>query len=150
MSRCKRSLLKRLGALSLRTESVGGEKRRKPNGPTQENRPRAGLLNPGQRLPETSPVECRPGVGLAAGCDVDVPDDIDDRIAPAQNHEKFRQTRVLPVGVGLVVGAFELHADGEVVTALASPPAGRARVPGSLRARHQLDQFAPAPYEKMR
>src|SRR5437773_5547249 len=65
-------------------------------------------------------------------------------------HEKFRQTRVLPVGVGLVVGAFELHADGEVVTALASPRAGRARVPGSLRARHQLDQFAPAPYEKMR
>src|SRR6266508_1349363 len=123
-----------------RAPSVSNGKRRQPETPHSRRperthagksvaaTPRAnGLSNPGQRLPETSPVERRSGVGLSARCDVDMPNDIDNRISSAQSHEKFRQTHVLPVGVGLVVDAFELHSDGEVVTALASPPSGSIR-----------------------
>src|SRR5437899_8186039 len=84
---------------------------------------KADLLNPGQRLPEMSPVEPRPGVGLAAGCDVGMANHSDDRIPPAQNHEEFSEARVLPLGVGLVVGAFEFHAHGKIVAAPAPPPA---------------------------
>src|SRR5712692_8673205 len=108
------------------------------------------LLNPGQRLPEMSPVERRPGVGLAAWCDVDVSNYIDNRISPAQSHEEFRQARVLRIGVGQVVCPFEFHAHGEIVTALAPPPARGACVPGSLRAGNQLDQFALTPDKEMR
>src|SRR6266853_1074831 len=151
MSRCKRSLLKRLRSIA----ASNGKRRRRQASRTERTnakrnraRQRRGraLLNPGQGLPEMSPVERRPRVGLAAGCNVEVPNDIDDRISPAQNHEKFRQARVLSSGVSLVVGAFELHAHRKIVTALAPPPDRRAGVPGSLCARHQLDQFTPAPY----
>src|SRR5712664_582316 len=99
---------------------------------TKAGRSARGLLNPRQRLAELSPVERRPGVGLAARGNVGVPDDIDDRISLAQNHEQLRQTRVLTIGVSLVVGAFEFHAQGKIVAALAPPPARGARVPGSL------------------
>jgi hypothetical protein len=76
------------------------------------------------------PVERRPGVGLAAWCDVEVPNDIDNRVSPAQSREQFRQARVLTIGVDLVVGPFEFHADGKIVAALArqlEAPACQAR-----------------------
>src|SRR2546423_9270107 len=141
MSRCKRNLRKRLRS----TAATNGKCRRleTPKGRTartrnrsRRGRERAELPNPGERLPETSPVEGSPGVGLAAGCNVDVSDDIDDRISPAQNHEKFSQARVLPVGVSLVVGAFALPSHRGDAAAAAPPPPPRARPPGPLFVRH--------------
>src|SRR6266511_5319993 len=106
-----------------RAPSVSNGKRRQPETPHSRRpelthagksvaaTPRAnGLSNPGQRLPETSPVERRSGVGLSARCDVDMPNDIDNRISSAQSHEQFRQARVLSIGAGLVFGPYEFHA----------------------------------------
>src|SRR6266704_3268474 len=54
------------------------------------------------------PIERRAGVGLAARSDVGVPDDVDDRIAPAQRRSELSEAQVLLIGVGLVVAALEL------------------------------------------
>src|SRR6267142_5288325 len=137
------------------TESVAGWRRRgaertRAGNRSRQRRGRADLLNLRERLAQMSPVERGPGVGLAARGNVDMADDIDDRISPAQNDEQLRQARVLSVGIGVLVGPFELHAHGKIVAALAPPPARGASVPGSLCAGRQLDQLALAAHQEVR
>ena len=79
-----------------------------------------------------------------------MPDDVHDRIAPAQRRSELREMQVLPIGVGLVVAALELDSHGKIVAALAPLPARRAGVPGALGAGNELDQLAIAPDQEMR
>src|SRR5882672_3793570 len=108
------------------------------------------LFDDGQGFPETSPVERRPGVGLAARCDVGMADDVDDGVARSQKQKQTAQARVLSPRVGLVVDALELDTDGKIVAALAAAPDRRARVPRAARAGDELNQLAVAPDEEMR
>src|SRR6266536_3982381 len=103
---------------------------------------REALRDADQQRPKVPPIERRAGVGLATRSDVGVPDDVDDRIAPAQRRSELSEAQVLLIGVGLVVAALELDSHGKIVAALAPLPARRAGVPGALRAGNELDQLA--------
>src|SRR5712692_697571 len=96
------------------------------------------------------PIERRPRIGLAPRSDVGVPDEVHDRISPAQRRGELREAWVLLIGVGLVVAALELDSHGKIVAALAPLPARRAGVPGTLGAGNELDQLAIAPDKEMR
>src|SRR5882724_6417770 len=97
MSRCKRSLLKRLRSLLKRLRSIATRgvspagDAAEPNGLGQGigrgNAAGERAWNLRERLAQMSPVERGPGVGLAARGNVDMSDDIDDRISPAQSDE---------------------------------------------------------------
>src|SRR5437868_5442169 len=102
-----------------------------------------------QRGEETGPVEERAGVGLAAGRDVGVRGDVAQRMAGAQRGDEADERRVLRVGEGRLVHAFELDADREIVAALAPAPARDAGVPRPLPRRHELDQAPVAADEEM-
>src|SRR5205085_10194419 len=61
--------------------------------------------------------------------------DVAQRNVLAQNVNQFTQPRVLRGGEFRFVGAFQLHADGEIVASRASAPARRAGMPGAFRDR---------------
>src|SRR5450631_155666 len=69
------------------------------------------------------PVEGRTRVGLAAGGDFAMAGNVADPVAAAQRPCKRREHHVLRIGIGNVVRAFELDADGEIVAALTPAPA---------------------------
>src|SRR4051812_12197448 len=64
---------------------------------------------------QARPVEARAGVALAAGGDIAVRSDVAQREACSQMGNQRGETRVLRTGEAPLVGAFELHTDGEVV-----------------------------------
>ena len=71
-----------------------------------------------QQLVKPGPVEGRAGVGFAPRSDVAVAGDMGgrkERIGCEQRANKLGELFVLRVGVGDVVGAFELDTDREVV-----------------------------------
>ena len=77
---------------------------------------------------QARPVERGPGVGLAAGRDVAVADDVRDRIAaPRAPGPGARASRIARPRRGSSSVPFELDADREVVAALAALPRGDAR-----------------------
>src|SRR5450830_1497083 len=79
------------------------------------------------------PIETRPGIGLARGGDVAVAGDIGDRVGRLQRARELCQHAVLRLGVGHVVRALQLYADGKIVAAAAPAPGGLSGVPGALR-----------------
>src|SRR6185437_15987640 len=96
------------------------------------------------------PFEPRAGIGLAAGRDVAVAGDVERAVTLGEGADERGQRAVLGLGVGDVVGALELDADGEVVAALAALPCRGARVPGALGARDVLNERAVAGDHEMR
>src|SRR5438034_11484431 len=96
------------------------------------------------------PVETRAGIGLATGCDVAVRGDVAQRECSFQTVNQLDQARVLSVGEGGIVRAFELDADREIVAPLAAAPARDAGMPGAARDRHELHELAVAPHEEVR
>src|SRR5438045_431480 len=68
---------------------------------------------------QARPVEARAWIGLAAGRDVAVRGDVAQRECSCQTVNQLDQARVLSVGEGGIVRAFELDADRVVVAALA-------------------------------
>src|SRR5574340_134083 len=77
----------------------------------------------GDILIEPLPGEMGTWIGLAAGCDIAVPDHRLDRVGLFQQFDERGQGRVLGFGEGQVVGAFEFDADGKVVAAFVPLPA---------------------------
>src|SRR5262249_30622402 len=88
--------------------------------------------------------------GLAPRGDILVPDCRGDGIAPAQSPRQAGESGVLRPLVRELVGAFQLHADREVVAVLAPAPARDAGVPRAQCAGNELDQDAVAADQEMR
>ena len=91
------------------------------------------------------------GIGLATGWggNVGMPNAILDRVCALERPGQFYKYLILGIGERLVVGAFEFDADREVVTAAATAPLGLSSMPGTTRARDELEQFAIAPYHEV-
>src|SRR5512147_852349 len=90
-----------------------------------------GLELPADQAPKASPVEMRSRVGLAPRRrgNIGMADDFPDRI-PAQEHGRQPgQRRILDVREELIVAAFDLDADGEVIAAPAAVPFGLSGMP---------------------
>ena len=51
---------------------------------------------------------------------------------------KLLQHRVLGIGIGQVVGAFQFYTDGEIVTAFTPVEARHTSMPGAVEQRHEL------------
>lgn len=70
-------------------------------------------------------------------------------IASAQFYYQFCQPCVLNRFIGQVIGAFQLYADAEVVTAFTATVAGDPGMPGTGMKRHILDDLTIAAYQDM-
>jgi len=99
------------------------------------------------------PVERRARIGLAARRDVAVADHAprrQPRIGAAQHLDDGRERAVLHPGVGAVIAAFELHADGKIVAGLAPPVARFSGMPGPVAEADELRDRPVAPHQQMR
>ena len=67
-----------------------------------------------------------------------------DSIRSRQQRSKLVQKPILVIGKRQVIRAFQLDADGKIVTALTPAPVGQAGVPRALETRNKLDQLAVA------
>ena len=106
-----------------------------------------------QRLAVARPVEGRAGVGLALRGNVAVALNavqVDGRPGTADVPGELLQHRILGIGIGQVVGAFQLDADGKVVTAFAPVKARHTRMPGTVMQRHELRHRAVTLDEQVR
>src|SRR5215831_5707224 len=99
---------------------------------------------------EPCPVEGRSGIGLAAGCDVAVADEIRDWIGALKRPDEPREHRVLGRCIREIVGSLELDADREVVAALAALPRRDSGVPCAIVAPDELHELTVAPDQEMR
>src|SRR5690606_37931970 len=92
-----------------------------------------------QRFAVARPVERRARVGLALRGYVAMaldPVQVDGRPGAADVPGELLQHRVLGIGIGQVVGALQLDADGEIVAAFAPVEARHPGVPGTVEQRH--------------
>lgn len=90
------------------------------------------------------------GVGFSAGGHVAVPHHVDDRVGRLERPGEPRQGFVLKSFERQLIGSLELYADREVVAAATPAPARGPSVPRALIARHELEQGAAPPDEKVR
>lgn len=93
---------------------------------------------------QTCPVEMWPWVALSTGCDVAVSGQVYRRMALANGADQGCQCFVLHVLERIVVAAFKLDTNREIIAALASAPARYAGMPGSAVERNKLDGAAVA------
>lgn len=84
---------------------------------------------------EPRPVEARPWVGLASGCDVLVAHDLVQRVAPAQRLQQAQQRCILGWRKGVARQAFQLDTDRPVV----APVLPRQREAPACQARWSQD-----------
>jgi hypothetical protein len=78
-----------------------------------------------------------------------VADHVLDRIRARQRCSEYTERRVLRVGVGHLVAALELDANGKIVAMRPPAPGRHARVPRAAGARNELQELAAAPYEEV-
>ena len=71
------------------------------------------------------------------------------RIATSQCSNTPTECLILQITIILVVGAFELNTNREIVAALLATVAGLASMPGTPMKWHKLNDFATAPNEDM-
>lgn len=95
------------------------------------------------------PIEIRPGIGLAAGRDMLVSTDRTKRMRLLQCNGQGTEQEVLRIGKRLVIGAFELDSDREIVALRSFLETRDAGMPGPLEGRDKLVQRAIAPHQKM-
>ena len=76
--------------------------------------------------------------------------DIRNGIVGPQQGDQCAQARVLRILERNFIGTFQFDTQRKIVAAFAPPPARYACMPGALCARHELNQLAIAPYQKMR
>ena len=106
-----------------------------------------------QHAPQPVPVERRAGVGFASRGDIAVPHDsliADLRVVVAQQTYQRSKPAVLDSLVGFVVLSFQFDTDREIITAFACLVARLPRVPGAMRERDVLHQFAIAANQHVR
>jgi hypothetical protein len=103
-----------------------------------------------QHAVEPRPIEERPGVCLAARCDVGVANDIFDRVVVAQNLGQGHQASILWRSERGLVAAFKLDANREIVAALPRAPLRNSSVPSAHSTWHELDHLAPAANQEVR
>jgi len=99
------------------------------------------------------PIERRAGVGLAPRRDIAVADQTvgrQRRICRAQRRNGFCKRLVLYGLVGKRIGAFEFHADREIIAGLAAFEAGLPSVPRALLEAHVLRDRPVAADDEMR
>jgi len=103
-----------------------------------------------QHRPVARPVKPRTGVGFARRRNIAVPNDFRDRIARHQCPCERRKAPVLRRSERHRLIAFNLDSDREIVAARSSPPDRFTGMPGSLRARYELDYGTVAAHQEMR
>src|SRR5690606_20742952 len=89
----------------------------------------------------TGPVEARTRIGLAPRGDVFMAGDTpaaDQRKGPLQSTGQGHQAGILLFGIGLVVGAFQFDAQGEVIAVLPPLEARLAGMPGAVQTGNKL------------
>ena len=95
------------------------------------------------------PVKIRAGVGFSLRGDVSVADNIMDRVGRLYRLSEFSQPGVLHGRKRLVIAAFQLDADREIIAAGTLLPAGYTGVPGAPGAGDELDDFSVTANEEM-
>lgn len=99
---------------------------------------------------DTRPVEMWPGVGFPPGSNVAVTDDSGGRVVCRKCRQEAGKPLILRLCKGLGVAAFKLDADGKIIAAFASLPAGNTGMPGAGMACNELDQVSGATDEEVR
>ena len=95
------------------------------------------------------PIKIRAWIGFSARRYVGMSRDIRYWVMLAQRASEPPERFVLRIGEGLVIGALQFHADGEIIATLAAAPARLARMPSAPAGRDELCDLARTPDEKM-
>lgn len=103
-----------------------------------------------KRVQIVRPVEMRPRIGFATGCDIGMPDNVENREGAFQASGQIRKTAILGICKGHKITPFQFDADGKVIAPRARSPKRYPRMPGSVMAGDKLHYFSVAPYKEMR
>jgi len=96
----------------------------------------------GKIFADPQPIKFGPRIGLPAGRNISMSDDMGEGITAAQRAEQMLQSKVLGFLERQFITAFQLDSERKIVTSIAPIPARYARMPGTPGAGNKLHQLA--------